>query len=487
MNKQNKLNSYFNAAKNNGTEFTQSELQRIVESVTNDNKSSTNITSTNKSERTILMITLGLTLVSGITGSLLWLGLPASTPPSRTVLSTNVSETKNNKQKVQYNQPHKESRIISKTKAVKEVAPTDKTVGSENAKHFNIDGITTIHLTKDELTKLEIIVGNDCGITAYNGFLTGTYYNVNNLSLDDDSKPNQSDASQNANRYKSVWQMPSSNEAKKPIIYPILSTSINGRILSDALGQKVETEASTKNDSNSDLSNQNSSKKPRITLYIYPDDTTTTEKEIQDVTADTSKYITEYKRLTPEDVIQMKRKKEERQNKIYEYLKLNKLIAIKANAVGCPDNSVIFWFEPTEDFIKSLPLRFHADLTNQFIKQRVLQTEIRDTYRENPKTGCEYTDICRTTSGAVIESSVFPNPANESASLRFELTEQRKCTFSLHDLNGVYIKELTKESTLTKGEHTIAMDIHDVKAGVYLLSMITEKDERIAQRLIIKK
>ncbi|MBI3259645.1 MAG: T9SS type A sorting domain-containing protein, partial [Ignavibacteriae bacterium] len=258
---------------------------------------------------------------------------------------------------------------------------------------------------------------------------------------------------------------------------------------SSSIGDKLENETSQDIHTDRENLNDNTNKKPTVTFLKYPNDTIS-EEQIQKTIADTSKFYATYKRLTPEDVEQMKKETEERTEKINEYLKLNKLIAIKVNA-NCPNNTIIFWFEPTVDFIKELPERYRASMLREMSTtektKNISSNEENSFLQEKTQTGCQYSDICRASSGAVLETNVFPNPANESIKLKFILNEQRKCTFSLHDLNGVYIQQLSGETSFLKGEHTTTMDIHDVKAGVYLLSMATDQNERIVQRVIVKK
>lgn len=456
-----------------------------------------------------------LPLAGTIAATFLWLSAPQATQKERVNMPVNPANkiaapapTIVQKEKKPASMPRQ-----SVQQTLSKVHSKDKT-GSPNA--LNIQGITAIELAKSELGGLGITVNNDCGISVDNGMMIGTFYNTNIPALKEGSKQSD-DKDSYLNQSFTRWNLTTSKTSVQHKSYPLLVTSIQGVILSDGLGNRVEDQVvSTEIQKSIDsIAAHNPNNKSTVAFFLYPNDSSMTDEDFQrrylslrnlntkdssltmenvrKIVGDTADHSVVFKRLTQADVDKMERDKKLRAEKINEYLRLNKLIAIRVNA-DCPNSSLILWYEPNEDFIYNLTERYRADLQKEMLgKERAQKQDT--TYwvleavepQEKPQTGCQFTDICRATSGAVLESSVFPNPASEKISLTFRLNADRRCTFSLHDLNGIYIKDLGTDMQYLKGEQTFTAPLGDTGAGVYLLSMHTDKDERIVQRVIIKK
>ncbi|MBI3260208.1 MAG: hypothetical protein HYZ54_12160, partial [Ignavibacteriae bacterium] len=205
MKNNDQLTDYFNAAKNSGAEFTQNELQRIVEYGSNECEGSFNFTSTNNWKRTLLMFTQALTFLTCITGIFVGIGTyHNSTSPSKPVQTTSNSEKKYSLNS-ETNIPSTKLRAVTSRNSNVRTTEQNK---KEDVKRLNIDGITTISLTNEELAKLEIIVEKDCGITLFNKVLTGTFYNYNKVSLNNESKKIKSDEVVKESSH-SIWKMTS--------------------------------------------------------------------------------------------------------------------------------------------------------------------------------------------------------------------------------------------------------------------------------------
>ncbi|MFN8359764.1 MAG: hypothetical protein U0264_07600 [Candidatus Kapaibacterium sp.] len=492
MNSHNKLTDYyFTAAKNDEAEFTHSELERVVESAEDNSRIEPNYFTKQKLRR-IIMLSL-LPLAGTIAATFLWLSAPQATQKERT--NTPINPAKQTPAPaptiVQTEKKPASMPRQSAQQTLSKVHSKDKT---DSPNVLNIQGITAIELAKSELSGLGITVNKDCGISVSNGMMIGTFYNTNLPPMKEGGKLSDGKDDSYRNHSYSHWEMPTSTTPVAHKSYPLLVTSIQGVILSDGLGKLVEKDASTQIQRDVDsLDANNPNKKPTLTFFLYPKDSSMTAEEIQQVMGDTANHLVVFKRLTQADVDKMERDTKLRAEKINEYLRLNKLIAIRVNA-DCPNSSLILWYEPNEDFIYNLTERYRADLQKEMLgkdqapKQDTTFWVLKaDEPQEKPQTGCQFTDICRATSGAVLESNVFPNPATEKISLTFRLNADRRCTFSLHDLNGIYIKDLGTDMQYLKGEQTFTAPLGETGPGVYLLSMHTDKDERIVQRVIIKK
>ena len=55
---------------------------------------------------------------------------------------------------------------------------------------------------------------------------------------------------------------------------------------------------------------------------------------------------------------------------------------------------------------------------------------------------------------------------------------------TLHDISGNYIKELKPWEEIAEGEVKVKFNVSDITAGVYMLSIITDKGERVIKRII---
>ncbi len=511
MKKNEKLTDYFNAAKNNGAEFTQDELQRIVENYSDEKELGLNFTNTKNWKGILFMFTLASTFVTCIIGIIMGIGISNETIPVKTIQSKIFLENNNSKQIAQKISDNKNITPITENPQIQDMDSMVKNATIEKPTTLNIAGITSITLKKDELAKLGISTNKDCGITISGNGIATTYHILNNnnklhyydvhhiktpldtilgvrnksLGLDKDSN----------GIFTSVSSIHLDTKSTVKKALPLLVTGTDGRILSDHLGSQItEKDTSLAQKDAAWLDSHNPEHKPTMIFYLEPKDSLMTNEQIKQAMGDTSNTLVIFRRLTVEQSEEIKNAQVKRKNEINEYLKLDKLIAIKVET-DCRSNAMIFWYE-FQDLKKELPYYFiDIDQIDQIVqKHDTVFYTLKNSpvshpvpLEERPKTGCKYSDICRTSSGAVLETNVFPNPANESINLKFILNDQRKCSFSLHDLNGTYIKELSDESVFPKGEHTKTLDIHEVEAGIYLLSMITDKKERVVQRVIIKK
>jgi hypothetical protein len=62
--------------------------------------------------------------------------------------------------------------------------------------------------------------------------------------------------------------------------------------------------------------------------------------------------------------------------------------------------------------------------------------------------------------------SIYPNPAGNSAELKFNIPENGFTDISLYDLNGKLVKKIIN-TKIIKGRHTITLDLSGLKNGLY--------------------
>ncbi|MES2765631.1 MAG: T9SS type A sorting domain-containing protein [Bacteroidota bacterium] len=150
-----------------------------------------------------------------------------------------------------------------------------------------------------------------------------------------------------------------------------------------------------------------------------------------------------------------------------------------ANSTLFKVSDVVLWYEATPEFIALLPDRFKNDLLKEI------------ALAENPDTniiaGEKYFDTWRTQSGAILKTSVYPNPVrDQKAMLDFSLNEDRIVTIILHDIFGRKIAELRSAQMTAAGKYQWDIFLKDVAKGMYLISVQTERGEQAVQRVLVE-
>lgn len=87
--------------------------------------------------------------------------------------------------------------------------------------------------------------------------------------------------------------------------------------------------------------------------------------------------------------------------------------------------------------------------------------------------------------GVVSEASVFPNPSNGKAVIRYTLQEKSSVTFAISDATGKVILN-TGSREFEKGEHDYEIDLTDQESGLYLIQLNTNQGKR-SLKILIKR
>lgn len=128
------------------------------------------------------------------------------------------------------------------------------------------------------------------------------------------------------------------------------------------------------------------------------------------------------------------------------------------------DDGLIFWYDPQKEFTDVVP-----EATAE-VEKSIPQVQPHGTV-----------------SNVIITTSIFPNPAREKTMIRFSLSEPRDVGFSIHDLLGKRVAESGSVSAASSGDYVHEIDVRNLKAGVYLIVLTTDKGEQSIQRLVIEK
>jgi len=159
----------------------------------------------------------------------------------------------------------------------------------------------------------------------------------------------------------------------------------------------------------------------------------------------------------------------------------NNLVPIKIN-FGKPksDKGIIFWYEPTDEFLSILPKIYQEKLQNELsiIKE---EQEIcgKQYYIEQP-----ILDIWKKCSINIADLSLFPNPVFNQLNIKFTLNKECNISVAIYDLTGNLIKELDSKDNLIQNEYILSYDISNVSKGMYYLGIKTNKGDYVLEKFI---
>lgn len=170
---------------------------------------------------------------------------------------------------------------------------------------------------------------------------------------------------------------------------------------------------------------------------------------------------------------------------------VNKLIPIEVpvkNAKGkegkiIDDFKFILWYEPNEELMDYLPENLRSELQNELD----LLKNNNESCADIPMTGEDkYLGVWQGCNGALENLRVFPNPTNGPIAVDLNLKEVRNISISLHDISGRKIKTIQNSINANLGSWTSKYNISDVKAGLYLLVVQSERGEQAVQRIVVE-
>ena len=134
---------------------------------------------------------------------------------------------------------------------------------------------------------------------------------------------------------------------------------------------------------------------------------------------------------------------------------------------------------PTEGFFNALPESISTDLRKEY---NYITAEDKSQL-EKPE--CKYFEECKNTL-KVSSFKVYPNPANNTATISFTLPEAVDGRITLVDLTGRERQVLQPQTSYAKGSHQFDVDVSSVPEGIYLLTLYTNKGVQ-TQRVIVAR
>jgi hypothetical protein len=163
------------------------------------------------------------------------------------------------------------------------------------------------------------------------------------------------------------------------------------------------------------------------------------------------------------------------------YIMINKMVAVEIPYKNDPNyNGLVFWYYPNQDLIDAMPERYRTNLANEF-KLLANEEAICGAKIDAEKS---YLDIWRACSGAIENLRVFPNPVKDILTIKFELKEERNMTYSIYDLNGTKIKDLSENHTEVADSKSLTFNLSELTKGMYLFVASSTAGETSVQRII---
>ncbi len=84
-----------------------------------------------------------------------------------------------------------------------------------------------------------------------------------------------------------------------------------------------------------------------------------------------------------------------------------------------------------------------------------------------------------------IDMNVWPNPSNGNISLSFSLEDRENVSVQIMNLNGMVVNTFN-EGILSKGTHTLKLDLENFSKGIYLIKILSESGFGIKRIGIVK-
>ncbi len=162
--------------------------------------------------------------------------------------------------------------------------------------------------------------------------------------------------------------------------------------------------------------------------------------------------------------------------------RLNKMlaIAIKLDA-GSTKPDFILWYDISQELIEALPLEYREKLGTE------LSAISEGDFCSGSSLAGEdtYCDVWRACNGGLKEMSIYPVPIKNDFTVEYDLSEDRKLDFVIHDLYGKEVLSLKSGVKRAQGHQTEQFNI-DLPPGMYLLSITSNQGEHTVQRLVVE-
>lgn len=81
--------------------------------------------------------------------------------------------------------------------------------------------------------------------------------------------------------------------------------------------------------------------------------------------------------------------------------------------------------------------------------------------------------------------TIIPNPANESAEIRYHLEQETSTTLALYDITGKVIETYLSNQVETGGDHQVTVDAHNLSPGLYYCMLRTAAGQVQTKKVVV--
>jgi hypothetical protein len=81
--------------------------------------------------------------------------------------------------------------------------------------------------------------------------------------------------------------------------------------------------------------------------------------------------------------------------------------------------------------------------------------------------------------------SIVPNPASESAEIRYHLEQETSTTLALYDITGNLIETYLNNQVETGGDHQVTVDAHNLSPGLYYCMLRTAAGQVQTKKVVV--
>ncbi len=155
---------------------------------------------------------------------------------------------------------------------------------------------------------------------------------------------------------------------------------------------------------------------------------------------------------------------------------------------GFPAQTVYFLFVPNDAFLNALPNRYSVSLRKEIDAIKKIESGELPYYEACKGLSFQETffDVCKIESENIKDVKTYPNPAKGMTKLDFTLLQDRFVNISMYDLNGKFIREIKNWQKFSSKRITVDIDLKDIRQGMYLITVSTDKGEKVVQRLVVE-
>jgi hypothetical protein len=150
-----------------------------------------------------------------------------------------------------------------------------------------------------------------------------------------------------------------------------------------------------------------------------------------------------------------------------------------------------FWFVINKEFAELLPDRYRIPILKELnLISSIEEGKMQETEAcEILKGEKSYLDICRMGSDNISDLKIYPNPSDgQSFTVKCNFNEIGTIFVDLYDNSGKLIGNVSKTNINSPGEQAIIVNLNEkLSAGLYLVNVSDGKSNPILKKLIVSK